>query len=318
VNIKYRQLRAFAWVAELGSFRLAAERLSVAQPSLSVLIRELERDLGVELFERTTRQSRLTDAGAAFLQRLSPILEDLEDAYRHARAVGAGSAGRLKIAALPSISAGVVARTVAALQRRSPNVKVILREMKNAPIFDAVRQGEVEIGLAALVQADPAIDFRPIFADDLRAIVPPQHPLVGTRVTWKALGKYPMILMKTGIVEQALHRSGVDASSAFEVENIATALSMVRHGMGVSVAASSVVSGLNMKGVHLLPIHGRYTTRNLGVAWRKGRPLSAAASAFLAILQEAVREPDSRTGQEVRRLQPMRKTLSLLPSRSRK
>lgn len=285
MNIKYRQLRAFLWVAELNSFGLAAERLSIAQPSLSVLIRELESDLNVTLFERTTRQSRLTDAGRAFLQRLAPILDDLEDAYRNAKAIGAGSAGRLKLAALPSLSAGVVAKTLAEFRRRAPNVNVQLREMKNAAVLDAVRHGEVEIGLASLVHPDPAIAFQPLFTDHLRAIVPPRHPLTSKRVTWKALGRYPLILMSTGSAELALQRSGVDSSSAFEVENMATALSMVRNGLGVSIVASSLIGALNSRGVRVLPIHGKYTSRNLGVAHRNGRPLSTAASSFIELLK---------------------------------
>jgi LysR family transcriptional regulator, carnitine catabolism transcriptional activator len=291
MNIKYRQLRAFVWVAELKSFRSAAERLAISQPSLSVLIRALENDLNLTLFERTTRQSRLTDAGTAFLQRLAPILDDLEDVYRYAQAIGAGNAGRLKLAALPSLSAGIVAKTLAEFQKRSPNVKVQLREMRNAAVFDAVRQGEVEIGLASLVQHEPDITFQKLFKDKLQAIVPPKHALSEGRVTWKAVGQFPLILMKTGTVELALRRSGVDANSAFDVENMATALSMVRNGLGVTIAASSALVGLNCNRVIVLPIHGKYTLRTLGVAYRKGRPLTAAANAFIELMKGKIISP---------------------------
>ncbi len=296
-NIKYRQLRAFVWAAELGSFKEAAERLSVSQAAFSALIKELEQDVGVRLLERTTRRCRPTEAGAALEARLVPLLGELEDAYRHVKDLASGERGRLAIAALPSLSFGIVTRALGDYRRLYPMVQIVLREMKNAEVFDAVRDGQVELGVASRLDDSPAgLEFVPLTTDRLVFVVPEGHPLCGERPGWKVLERFPMILMRTGTAERAIRASGVSVTPAFEVEHMATALSMVRHGLGISIVPSSVLFGLNMAGLVALRIAGPLAVRRLGVFVREGRALTAPASIFLRLLREVT--PRELTGME--------------------
>ncbi len=286
MNIKYRQLKAFLLAAQLGSFSDAAQALSVTQPSFSNLIKELENDLGVVLFDRTTRRCVLTDAGVAFHDQMSVALTHMEGIYREMTETGLGQRGRLSIAALASLSFGIIPKTLAEYRRRYPQVQITLKERKNDDVFAAVRRREVELGMGSLLRKDPALSYLPIFTDRLMLVVPTGHPLVGTRVSWRTLESHPYILMPTGPAEHAIRVNNLQVEPAFEVEHVATAVAMVRHGMGVTALPSSVFPALNLEGVTVMPIVGRLATRTLGVAYRNGSKLTRAAEIFLAMLRQ--------------------------------
>lgn len=286
MNIRYRQIKGFLLAARLGSFKKAAALLSITQPSFSILIKELEENLGVELFDRTTRKCTLTYAGQIFQKEVAGVMEGLEDVYQYMQEFGQGRRGQLNIAALSSLSFGIIPKTLSDFQRLYPEVAITLREMRNNQVFDAVCQREVELGMGSLLKADPALTFVPLFTDQLMLIVPIGHPLEHSSVRWKTLERYPYIMMSTGPAEYAVRANNVDLHVAFEVDHVATALAMVRHNMGITALPSSVLPSLNMDGLAHTPILGPLATRNLGIAYRKGACLSASATIFIEMLKE--------------------------------
>jgi DNA-binding transcriptional LysR family regulator len=290
-NIKYRQLKAFAMVVECGSFRGAADRLAVTQPSLSAMIKELEADLGVLLFERTTRRCTLTEAGSAFYEDMKGALGHLEDAYRYVKEVGRGSRGKLGLAALPSLAAGMVTRTLAEFRRANPAVRIRLMEGKNDQILAAVRRGEVEIGVGSLWQPDDELHFHELFSDRMMFVAPEGHPLADLRPTMKLAEKFDLILMNAGPTQHALEASQIARPPAFEVEHLATALAMVRHGLGISILPSSVRPAMNMDGLICRLIEGPMAVRRLGMIVRAGSKPSPAAAVFAALLKATARQP---------------------------
>lgn len=288
MNIKYRQLKAFTLAARSNSFRVAAESLAVTQPSFSNLIRELETDIGVQLFERTTRSVRLTPAGEAFLRDVEPALEELESAYQRIDEVGKGTRGRLAVAALASASLGILTRAIAGFSRAYPGVRVSLSERKNDKVFDAVRDKEVELGFACRWQEEPELEFEPLFTDRLMVVTMADHALAGARPGWKAIGQYPLIIMGAGMAEHALRFNNVARKPAYEVEHMATALSMVRQGIGITLVPSTVLDELNMSDLVATHIRGPLTVRQLGVAYRGHQPLSAAARTFIEFVRQEI------------------------------
>lgn len=294
MNIKYRQLKGFVLAAELGSFKAASHALSITQPSFSMLIKELEDDLGVVLFERSARKCELTQAGRVFLRDIPGILKHLEQSYRRMTEVAAGHVGRLSIATLGSLAVGVIAQTLRDFQKRYPNVPLTMHEIRNDLIFEAVAKGEVEVGIAARLMPHPELQFESLFTDRLVLLVPRGHPLEGKVVRWRSLVNYPYVLMSTGPAEHALRASNVHITPAFMVENLATAVAMVRHGMGVTVLPSCVLPSVNMDGLNHLPIEGSLAIRDLGVMYRDKAWLSPAAANFIQMLRDA--KPGPRSG----------------------
>ena len=287
MNIKYRQLKGFVLAAELGSFKAAANALSITQPSFSVLMKELEENLGLSLFERTARKCELTQAGEIFLNDIPDILTQLEQSYDRMTEVAEGRLGRIAIATVGSLSVGVIAQTLAKFQKKFPLVPVTLHELRNDMVFDMVAKGKVDLGIAALVQPIATLKFEPMFTDRLMLLVPRGHPLEGQPVRWKSLTRYPCVLMSTGPAEHALRANNVQIKPVFIVEHLATAVAMVRHGIGVTVLPSSVLSILNIEGLNCLQFEGKHAIRNLGVAFRNEAKLSHAATNFVQMLIEA-------------------------------
>src|SRR3978361_44696 len=113
MNIKLRQLHGFVAAAAHGSFSVAARERAMPQPACSQWMRELETQLRVKLFERTTRRVELTPAGQRFLAMVQRPLDDLNDAYRYAREMAAGTRGRIVFASLPSVAFGLVTQALA-------------------------------------------------------------------------------------------------------------------------------------------------------------------------------------------------------------
>jgi LysR family transcriptional regulator, carnitine catabolism transcriptional activator len=287
MNLKYRQLKAFAMVVESGSFRGAADRLAVTQPSLSALVKELEQDVGVRLFERTTRRCELTQAGRAFHEDMQGALRQLEAAYQYVKDVGKGTRGRLSLAALPSLAAGMVTRALGEFRRTHPGVRIQLTEGKNDEILAAVRQGKAELAVGSMWQPDDELVFRELFQDRMMFVAPSGHPLEKLRPTLKMVDKYDLILMNAGPTQHALQESRITRPPAFEVEHLSTAISLVRSGLGISILPSSVKAVLNLDGLVCRPIEGPLAVRRLGLAVRRGSQPSAAAAAFAVLLQQA-------------------------------
>ena len=287
-NIKYRQLKAFSMVVETGSFRVAAERMAVAQPSLSALIKELESDVGVTLFERTTRRCAMTPAGQAFYDDMMGALRHLESAYRHIKEIGKGTRGTLNLAALPSLAAGMATRALAELRQMHPAVRIQLTEGRNSEVLNAVRQGRAEIGLGSMWQDEEELEFQELFQDQLMLVAPIGHPSVRMRPTLDLADKFDLILMSSGPTQHVLETRQVQRPPAFQVDHLASALAMVRHGLGICILPSSVREVMNMEGLVCRDVQDALAVRRLGLIVRGGHILSPIATVLATLLQQMV------------------------------
>ncbi|MBC7600628.1 MAG: LysR family transcriptional regulator [Polaromonas sp.] len=288
MNIKYRQLKAFALAGQFGSFVQAADALAITQPSFSVLIRELEHDLGMQLFERTTRSCHLTAAGISFYEEVHTVLQDLESVYQHARDISAGRRGKLAIAAVASLAFGILTEAVGVFHRQYPEVRILMKEALNAGVISAVKQGDVELGVAGVLSGDSGLEFMPLFSDRLMVVTPLHHPAIQGKISWETIGKHPLILLGSGSAERALQISKVAVKPAFEVAHMATAIAMVRNGMGITILPGSALTGLNVEGLHYEAMPGELARRELGVLYRSRKSLGPAALAFIEVLKATV------------------------------
>lgn len=287
MNIKYRQLKAFTLAARSLSFTQAAQALAVTQASFSSLIKELEADLGLSLFNRSTRRCELTPEGAQFFEGLQGPLEHLELLYAQMTEVGQGKRGRLIMSALPSMSSQFLPVVLSRFTAALPNVEVVLTERKNEDIFAAVKHRKVELGLGCLLHADPELTWLPLYSDHLMLLAPVTHELGRrTSVTWQDVARFPHIMIGTGTAEQAFISQGLPVQYAYKVEYVATAVAMVRQGLGLTTLPSSVLPTLNREGTVSVPIDSTLATRTLGVAHLSSATPTRVAQAFLQIMQD--------------------------------
>jgi DNA-binding transcriptional LysR family regulator len=175
--VELRHLRYFIAVAEELNFSRAAERMHMAQPPLSAAIRQLERDLGVELFVRTTREVKLTDAGRAFLQGARRTLTDAERAAEDAKRAAAGELGHLRIGYSWSTRFETLPALGRAFRASHPDVELLGQEMWNARMPPAFANGTIDIALSLCPEIAAELELAPIRKERLVALLAESHPL---------------------------------------------------------------------------------------------------------------------------------------------
>jgi LysR family transcriptional regulator, carnitine catabolism transcriptional activator len=299
MNVSLSQLRIFVAVARLGNFTRAAERLHLSQPSLSLHIRQLEKDLGVRLLDRSTRSVALTRAGDDFLPSAERLLDDVEAAVASVADLAARRRGRVTVAVLPSVAAELLPRAIALLRVRHPDIAVALRDDLAEHIPVRVRSGEVDFGLGAIDSVDADIAGSALLSDELIAVFPRSHPLANAarstssaRTTWRALAKFPFVAMSRDssvrhLTEQAFARNGLVLEPAFEAKYMSTAIGIIAHGLGVGTLPSSAVAMVRQAGLSHAEIRAPVMKRQIGIMTRRGRSLSPAAEALVAALKVA-------------------------------
>lgn len=187
MSVELRVMRYVVAVAEEGSFESAARRLHMAQPPLSRQIRDLERQLGVPLFER--RPTRLTDAGAAFVASARRLLDDADSVVRAARAAGQGQIGTVRIGLVASATSQVLPRLLAAVRAAHPQITVRTREAWPAELDAGLRAGRFDLVLSRGMPGYQDLDRQTVRREPLVAVVDAGHPLAGrTAVGSDAVG----------------------------------------------------------------------------------------------------------------------------------
>lgn len=179
--MELRQLRYFVAVAEELHFGRAAERIGIEQSPLSRAIRELEQDLGVRLFNRTSRCTQITAAGKAFLSEARRILLAVRTARRAARAVATGLTGRIRVGVSQSVAQPRLARLLHLCRAEQPDVEFCILDLSLRAQKRGLREGSLDIGLAPCPVDAEGLRSEPLWVAPLAAILPANHRLSNTR-----------------------------------------------------------------------------------------------------------------------------------------
>src|SRR5688572_2414589 len=296
MNITLRQLQAFCTVARLGSFTKAASALHTTQPALSVQIGQLEDALRLRLFDRTTRTVAITSVGRELLPRAERTLAELAALVDSAAGLGSKSVGRVTVAALPSVASSLLPEAIAKFATQFPGVQVMLKDALGVEITDLVRNDQVDFGISGEAATDAALQFTVLGSDEMVAVTLPDHPLESMkRLTLEALTDYPLILMSRNssvrrLVDDAFAEKGRLANPVQEPAYMATAIAMVRAGLGVALlpsSASELRAATDLKCHH---IANRGMSRQIGIVMKRGQTLSPAAEEFEKFLRAISRK----------------------------
>ncbi|HEX2749093.1 MAG TPA: LysR substrate-binding domain-containing protein [Verrucomicrobiales bacterium] len=181
--MELRHLRYFIAVAEEQNVTRAAERLRVAQPSLSRQIRDLEEELGIALFEHRARAVRLTEAGRVFLTEAQAALQRVRDAVQTVKAVAGGLRGEIHVGYAPSLTVELLPRTLRNFQETHPGVKVHLHDISTQEMLRGLRENHLHIALLVQVSPKvlPGLVFEELQRQPVSVALHPTHPLAKTR-----------------------------------------------------------------------------------------------------------------------------------------
>ncbi|MFC2968901.1 LysR family transcriptional regulator [Acidimangrovimonas pyrenivorans] len=290
-----RQIEAVLAVAELGNFSRAAERLGSTQPALSQAVRDLEAELDVRLFDRTTRRVELTEAGRAFRDQAAKGLDEIDRAVGHARDLAALRRGRIHIAAPPLLAAAVLPQAIVEFRAEHPGVDVAVEDVGTDRIVAGVASGQADLGIGTFQSLDPGLERLPIIRDDLMLFCPPDHPLAASPAPgWRDLAGEPLIALtrESGIrllVEIGFETVEQPLRPAHEVHQIATALALVAAGLGVTVLPTYALAAAEGRAVVGRSLADPVIGREVVVIHPSDRALSPAARAFTDRLRRVVR-----------------------------
>jgi DNA-binding transcriptional LysR family regulator len=245
--IELRHLRYFLAVAEELHFGRAAKRVHISQPPLSQQIRQLEEDLGVQLFYRTRRRVELTEAGRVFAGEVRLILEQVEHATSLAGEANRGKMNRLVVGCSPANSYLVV-RILNAFRARHPEARLVLKSLITPHQVEALRNNRIDIGFVTLPIDGDNLTAEVVLREHLVVALPKRHTLASRRrIALQALSSETMIVfplnMSPGryqLITGMCRRAGISLNMLHEVDNLSTMLELVAAGFGVSLLRASV------------------------------------------------------------------------------
>ena len=286
-------LRYAVAVGEEGTFTAAAAACFVAQPSLSQAVRNLERELGVELFTRLPRRARPTAAGEAFLAAARRALHAVDAIRLEVAAVSGLISGHVDLVALPTLAQDPVAGIVGAFCVAHPGVTVRLAQPDGtADLLEAVRDGRSEIGITVGTPADDGrLVSRPLGRQEIVAVLPPGGPR-RRRITAAALAAMPLVVQPVGtatraLLDDLLAAAGSPPIVAVETDQREAIVPLVSAGAGAAVLPRSMAVAAGADAVQVVSIHP-VPWRRLVLVHRPGA-LSPAGAA-LAVLATAPRD----------------------------
>ncbi|MFC4942882.1 LysR family transcriptional regulator [Pseudonocardia sp. GCM10023141] len=274
--MELRRIHYFIAVAEECHFGRAAARLRMAQPPLSQQIKQLEAEMGVALFTRSTRKVELTPAGERFLDRARQIVVSIDDAVEEAVRVADGMLGSLAIGFTGSATYDLLPSLARVLRAELPGIELDLKgEMLTPDQVTALLDGTLDLGFLRPPVRSLDIDVRVLRREPLIAVLPEAHPLAGrAKVRLADLRDEPFITYPShhrSVVYEAVidacQRSGFTPSQVHEVGETSTLVSFVAAGLGVALVPASV-QHLKITGAQYLPLAGNTEEVELALATR--------------------------------------------------
>jgi DNA-binding transcriptional LysR family regulator len=302
MNITLRQLQAFIVIAETGNFTRASEQLRIAQSAMSDLVKGLEAELRVRLFNRTTRRVELTDAGNEFRSQAQRILADLNHAVQNAHDLVDRKRGRITVATTPTLAVLFVPQAMALFSREFPGVKVVLVDTQSTLIVEKVQSGEFDIGVGSFPNLSDSFTRTYLGRDTLAVFVERNHPIASMRrLKWTDLKGLPLITLSraSGIrshVEFQYRAADLPFQPAYEVIQMTTAMALAEAGLGIAVLPLSMSAYRNFRRLVFreMPQLAFRPTSKLGAVYVYGdisaitnsqRALPPAAKDFLTSLK---------------------------------
>lgn len=293
-NVNMKLLQTFLVVAEQGSFRLAAEILHRSHSAVSAQIMQLEGQLDVALFERTTRSVKLTEEGAHLADSARKALYEINLGLRRIREVNDTRRGQLSLASSSNIASLHLPPILTAFVRDYPEIAVSIRELTSRDLFEAVRKKEVDFAVGPQ-DDDDAFDFTTIMTEALYALVPPRF-LEGPRevITLAELAALPMLQSSPAtsmrrLVDGAMREGGLAVPTRYQFIQAETIIAMAEAGLGAAIQPASRLAKVDATRVRILRLEEPPITRRMALITLRNQKLSPAAERFARKIVQDVR-----------------------------
>jgi DNA-binding transcriptional LysR family regulator len=293
-----RQLQFFTAAAEAGSVSGAARALSISQSSVTEAIRALEDDLGVTLFERQARGLVITQKGTAFLRHARAILSDVATA-RMAFQQDSPTTGRLALGVTSLVAGYVLSDILQRFRRAHPQVELSVIEETGDYLQHLLIGGELDVAvlLTSSVRDRMALQVESLIVSPYRLWLPMGHPLTGQEaIALDDLSGQPLIQLTVDEIEESTRALTAALPKkpqiAFRTRSVEAVRSLVATGAGLAILPGLVYRPWSLEGdrIEIRDVSGDLPTVQVGLAWRRGAPLTPPALGFVRIAQGAISE----------------------------
>jgi LysR family hydrogen peroxide-inducible transcriptional activator len=288
--ITLRQLQYIVAVAREGSFRQAAERCFVSQPSLSAQVAEIERVLGIKLFERNRRRVLITEAGHALVERAEVVLLRVEDLIGVAQQHVDPLVGVLRLGVIPTVGPYLVPELDPALRSAFPDLSLRWREDKTDTLVEMLNTADLDAAVLALVTSVEHLDHAVLTDDPFVLAVPPTHPLgtCDSPINIDTLPPHEVLLLDEGhcFRDQALELCGSIGATelGFRATSLSTLVQMVAGGQHMTLLPQIAVEVENRHGrLTIRPFDDPSPRRTLALVWRPTSPIADALRKIAAV-----------------------------------
>jgi len=278
-------------VADTKSFRRAAELCFRSESAVSMQIRQLEEQLGFALFERTTRNVKLTEEGHSLAFAVRTGLDHIAAAIKDSQKQANRHTREVTIVAAPSIAAALVPGILTKFRLDFPDVLVTLRQASSVELTEMVRTGDADLGLGSSIPVTKDLVFEPLLMDELIPVFPAAQAVkyLGG-ISMEEFSKCPLILNEKAVnirqqLDSALAEHGITISARYQTLEFGTTLALVSSGLGVGVVPRLALLGATSS-VRPVPIIGMKLRRPIGIFLSPGKPLTPATSALLQIARQ--------------------------------
>lgn len=289
--MELQQLRYFQAVAHFEHFTRAAEALYISEPSINRAIARLERELGAPLFDRQGRRIRLNQLGRAFQRRVERVFSELEEGQREIYDLLEPERGLVTVAFPHTVGVQLLPNLLHAFRTQHPTVRFHLTQTATQPqMLGQLEGGEVDLSIAMPFEARQHIHWIHLLTEELYLAVSPEHWLARhKRIALREVADDPFISLKSAystrmLADNLCRQAGFEPTIAFEGEEFATVKGLVSAGLGVALIPQLAWKGQAEQSPVPVHVEEPACQRQLGLAWREDRYLSAAAVLFQQFL----------------------------------
>ena len=274
--MELRQLEYFQMASRLKNITRAAQRLRVSQPNITVAIKKLETELGVQLFDRSQKQLTLTPEGSVFLKRIELALRNIDDAILEVNDYKQLQKGTIKIGIPPMMGAYLFPKVFSGFRQLRPNLDVLLYEEGSLTIREKLESDELDFGIIIVPESAPNLNVLRLSRNQLMVCVSKYSPL-------KDIAKSDLIMMKEGaylreVVQGKLSALKISPHTVLESSQIVTIKGLVAHKVGIAFLLDFICE--NSPDVVAIPFYDPIFV-DIGLAWKREKYVSKAAQAFI-------------------------------------
>ena len=294
--MELRQLEYFQMASRLRNITRAAERLRVSQPNITVAIKKLEAELGIQLFDRSQKQLSLTPEGAVFLNRIELALRNIQDAVLEVNDYKQLQKGTIKIGIPPMMGAYLFPKIFSSFQKRYSHLEIFLHEEASMSIREQLERDELDFGIIIISGASHNLQLLPMSNSQIVCCVPETSPLARKKsISLQDVADSSMVMLKEGsflrqLILGKLEDEGIKPNIVLESNQVGTLKGLVASGVGLAFLLDMVVEGT--PGVKAIPLSDPLFV-DVGLAWKKDRYISKAAQSFIDFCKEILKQKNS-------------------------